>query len=1008
MNDWRSDRFPVALMQAGPLLALLALATSCGSQSPFQDGLQRREPLSPSQALESFQIADGFQLELVASEPNVVDPIAMAFDEHGRLYVAEMRGYPFDPPPGGGSVGRIRLLEDRDTDGVFETVSVFADGLHWPSGIACFDGGVFVTAAPDIIFLKDRTGNGVADVRRTVFTGFGTDKSEDIVNNLKWGMDHWIYGTTSYNGGSVRHAERPGDNPVPLGSSDFRFHPVTEVIEATAGTRGDFGNAFGAWGNRFSSNSGNPVIHAVFPLSHVVEGMEPERLSAPVIEWDRLVFPISSPEPWRVARKTHWSRYVDTTRDMRAPRFPPSELATQGYFTGGAALAIYKGSAYPPEFHGDAFTAEPAGNLLLRSGLERAGVTFRARRATAGREFLASTDNWFRPVNLVNGPDGCLYLADMYREVIEDPSAIPGEILEHVDYYTGQDMGRIYRIAPSGSRRSEPPGLGNASVPDLVDALSHQDGWSRSTAHRLLFERRRVDAAPALRALATAGGSPFGRLHALWSLEGLGQLEDQTLAAALADPHPVLRATAVRLSAPRLPNAIALRERVKSMAADSDAAVRFRVALAIPGMGAPGGPAILASILLRDPGDEWIRAAVLAGARSDSHALLEILLRDESFLADPDSPGAVRHMASVVAAMREPEAVRSLLSATRSIAGSHGNAIRMAAASGIAGGLERAGTSLNALRQSTSSMALQEEISAVFAEAPAIATDRAGAGGPERVEAIRLLAWERSQDALDSLEAVLAPDEPAELQLAALRSLASREEDEVGHIIVRGWRTYSPTVRREALEAVFASPERLVPFLDALQQGEVLAAHLDTARRATLLDHPVEAIRDRARGMMSDPDAASPESALREYRSAVVSEGDAARGEEVFERECATCHRLGGTGHAVGPDLMERVSSPREDLLVDILDPNRSVQSNFVNYRLDTVDGRVITGILARESATSVTLRRGEGMEDTVRRPEIGSLLSMGLSLMPEGLENEIEPGEMADLLSFLKTQGRH
>lgn len=991
----------------GSLLAAVVSSFACGSRSPLEDGLERRNPLSPAEALETFQLAEGFRLEVAASEPNVTDPIAMSFDANGRLYVAEMRGYPFDPPPGGEPAGRIRLLDDEDGDGVFETARVFADRLHWPSGIACFNGGIFVSAAPDILYLKDTTGDGVADIRRTVFTGFGTDKSEDIVNNLKWGMDHWIYGTTSYNGGTVRHAERAGDRELPLGSDDFRFHPVTEVIEATEGTGGDFGNAFDDWGNRFGSNSVNPVIHAVFPLRHVVDGMEPARLATPILESDRLVFPISDPEPWRAARKTYWSRWVNTTHEMRAQRFPPRELALQGHYTGGAGLGIYRGAAYPAEFHGNAFTPEPAGNLVLRMTVDRAGVTFRARRATAGREFLASTDNWFRPVNFANGPDGCLYMVDMYREVIEDPSAIPDEILEHIDFYTGQDMGRIYRITPASFERGALPQLGEASAFELVALLDHEDGWWRSTAHRLLFERQVVKASAALRASVRRSQSPRGRLHALWSLAGLGQLDDGTLLAALADAHPAVRQNAVRLSESRLLGSSALSESVASLAADEDPAVRFQVALAVPGMDRGGGSLLLARILRADPGDEWIRAAVLSGARENPLALLGLLLHEASFLANPDSPGAVRQLADNVAGRESPDAIRAVLSATSNLTGPHGKWLRMAAAAGIASGLARAGSSLPAMRDSGEHPALGAAIAEVLAEAPTVAVDKGSGNLPERTEAIRLLSWAPLEAALSALDALLSPDEPAEIQLAAVRSLSAHGGREVGQILVRGWRSYSPAVRREAVEVLFSRAERLQPFLDALERGTVVPAHLDPARRSALLEHPREEIRVRARQILSSAEVSSPEEVIREYRSALVTDGDATRGEAVFERECATCHRLGDKGHEVGPDLIEKASAHREELLVDILDPNRSVQSNFVNYRLDTVDGRVVTGLLAREMPRSVTLRRGEGIEDVVARADISTLTSMGLSLMPEGLEDEIGPAEMADLLSFVQSQSR-
>ncbi len=985
---------------------MIVASAACGGKSPV-DGLDRSRPLVPEEALRTFRLSDGFRLEVAASEPNVTDPIAAAFDEDGRLYVAEMRGYPNDPPPGGQPAGRIRLLQDTDWDGVYETSRIFADRLHWPSGIACWNGGIFVTAAPDIVYLKDTTGDGVADARRTVFTGFGTDKSEDIVNNLKWGLDHWIYGTTSYNGATVVHAARPTDPGLALGANDFRFNPETERIEAVEGTRGDFGNAFDDWGNRFGSNSGNPVIHAVYPLRHVVEGWEPARLAAPAFVSDRRVFPISRPEPWRVARRQHWARWVDTTPDMRARRFPPQELAEQGYFTGGAGLGIYRGDAYPAGYRGNAFAPEPAGNLVLRTVLEREGVTFRASRAEDGREFLASTDNWFRPVNLVNGPDGCLYLLDMYREVIEDPSAIPDEILAHIDYYSGQDMGRIYRIVPDGFRRGESPRLGAAPLPELVAALEHPNGWWRDTAHRLLFELRPAGAAAALRALAKRSDSPQARLHALWSLEGLGELDEPTVLAALADDHPALRRNAVRLGELRFSESKPLRERVTSMASDRDAAVRLGVALATPGIAPAVATEVLARMLAREPGDEWIRAAAFAGAHEDPLGLLERLLRVETFPSRADSAAAVRQMASGVASKGMPDAIRGVMAAVQGLDGPHGRGLRISAVSGIATGLERDGKSLAEFVRGPESPQLAANIKAALDDALSLVIEPGDATASDRTEAIRLLRWVPAERALPALATLLTPDEPAGIQLAAVRSISFHRGQEVGRILAAAWRVYSPAVRREAAEALFSRDERLSAFLEALEDGTAVASHLDPARRTALLGHSRPEISERARGILNEETAAPLAEPMGRHGAALALPGNPRAGASVFERECATCHRLAGTGSDVGPDLVERASSPRAELLVDILDPNRSVQSNYVNYRLDTRDGRVVTGVLARESASSVTLRRGEGVEDTVQRQGIADLTSMGLSLMPEGLGDEISPAEMADLLAFLQGQAR-
>ncbi len=979
----------------------------CGGPSPLADGLERRRPLSPTEAVRSFEIADGFVLELAAAEPAVTDPIAATFDENGRLYVAEMRGYPFDPPAGAAPQGRIRLLEDKDGDGLFESSRVFADRLQWPSGIACWKSGIFVSAAPDIVYLRDTTGDGVANMRRTVFSGFGTGKSEDIVNNLKWGPDHWIYGASSYNGGVVRHAQRSEADGVPLASNDFRFDPLTETFQAVEGTGGDFGNAFDDWGNRFGSNSGNPVIHAVFPLEHVVEGMEPPELAARIFESERLVYPISAPEPWRAARKNHWSRWVDTTHEMRARRFPAEELALQGHYTGGAGLGIYRGAAYSPEYRGNAFSPEPAGNLVVRSILERSGVTFRARRATAGREFLASSDSWSRPVNFANGPDGCLYMLDMYREVIEDPSAIPDEILDHLDYSSGREMGRIYRIVPEGFAPGPPPRLGTASVAELVGALEHESGWWRSTAQRLLYERRDGAAAPLLRGLLATSSKPRSRLHALWALDGLGELDERTLLEALGDEHAAVRQAAVRLSARAPVLGAGLRAQIRSMASDESAPVRFRVALAVAELHASGGAEVLASILSRDADDPWIRTAVLSAAGQNSVTLLAALLENRQFVEDPRSHAAVKQLAANVAATGSSESMRSMLDLAGNLGEAERTRARIAITAGIAAGLERAGSSLRSLRNDRPSPELWSGIERVLAQAPRVAGDRASPTLDERIDAIELLTLAAPGTALEALEPILSPDEPVRVQLAAIRSLGAHRGPAVGRAIVDGWRGYSPAVRREALEALFGRQERLGPFLSALETGAVVPSQLDPARRAALQNHRQAAIRESARAVLGSSEVLIRREVMERYGSAIRAPGDPTRGARVFERECATCHRLGGTGHSVGPDLRERAASPREELLADIVDPNRSLQSNFVNYRLDTTDGQVVTGILARESPVSVTLRRGEGIEDRVPRSKVESLTSMGLSLMPEGLEDAIRPGEMADLLRFIQSQAR-
>ena len=994
------------------ILALSACWNAGTDEPPLQELLVHLKPLTPEEALKSFEVEEGFHLELAAAEPNVADPIAMAFDENGRMYVAEMRDYPDDPPVGGGPAGRVRLLEDTDGDGVFEKSMIFADRVHWPSGIACWKGGVFVAAPPDIFYMKDTTGDGVADVRRVVFTGFGTGKSEDIMNNLKWGLDHWIYGTSSYNGGEVRHAQNKNAEPVSVRSNDFRFHPVTEEFEAVEGTRGDFGNCFDDWGNRFASNAGTPIIQAVIPARYVAQNpyLTLPRLSVPIFQSNRRLHPISKPEPWRMVRKTFWDRWVDTTHDMRASRFPPRELALQGYITGAAGVAIYRGSVYPEAFQGNAFTPEPAGNVVIRSILKREGVTFLATRADADREFIASTDNWFRPVNFVNGPDGCLYMMDMYREVIEDPSAMPQDMLDHIDYYTGQDMGRIYRIAPDGFEGYTQPRLARAGTDELIDLLEHPDSWWRETAHRLLFERQDKDGSETLKELARTSRSPKGRLHALWSLEGLGVLDETTLLTALDASHPALRENAVRLAEKQLRKSKTIREKVLSMVSDADSRVRFQTALTlsvVEGNAATTQARALAEILRRDPANEWIQTAVLSSAGTHPHVLFGLLVADRSFASRSESLPALKRLAALVGARNEPGQILSVLRATRETFPSRQRGIRLGILSGVADGLTQTASSLSVLRESENTPAsLKRIVGEFFQEAQLIAKDADGQPSQDRLEAIRLLGWASYAIAVDTLTELVSPAEASEIQLAAVRSLSMHSNPEVGQLLVDRWRSFSSPVRREVVEALFSREERLPPLLDALEREIVPITHLEPSRRQALLDHPRQEIRLRTQKLLADQRTPTREQVLERYRSALTGSGDPARGAEVFDRDCATCHKLAGRGHNVGQDLREVAGDSSEELLVHIIDPNAKVQSNFINYRLDTVDGQMLTGIIARETPNSVTLRRAEGVEDVVPRSKIRELTSMGLSIMPEGLEEGIRPEEMGNLISFIQSSG--
>ncbi|WP_292706020.1 PVC-type heme-binding CxxCH protein, partial [Microbacterium sp. SCN 71-17] len=479
-------------------MALAICATGFDDPPDFP----RAKPLEPAEAAKSFRIQGGFQLDPIAVEPLVMDPVAAAYDEDGRLFVVEMSDYPHveakndkpfaenlgDPP-----VGRVRLLIDVDRDGRFDESHIFADKLSWPTGIACWKGGVFIAATPDIWYFKDNDGDHRADERARVFTGFRKFNVQAVMNNLAWGLDHQIYGAGSSNGGTIRRVDDGDANSktaantppgVNLLRNDFRFDPASKRFEVISGGA-RFGNTFDDWGNRVICDIRNPAQHVVLPSRYLARN---PNLSTPRVLHDAAeagdairLFRISPPEPWREFRARRWASI--------SKAIARSELVGAGFLTSSSGITFYRGDAYPPSFRGNLFLGEVANNLIHRMVVEPDGVTFRARRADEGVEFVASTDTWFRPVNFVNAPDGTLHLLDMYRETIEHPWSIPDDIRAKLDLRSGEDRGRIYRLTPPDFQHRPTPQLSRANTGELVKLLEHPNGWHAETAHRLIFER---------------------------------------------------------------------------------------------------------------------------------------------------------------------------------------------------------------------------------------------------------------------------------------------------------------------------------------------------------------------------------------------------------------------------------------------------------------------------------------------------------------------------------------
>jgi putative membrane-bound dehydrogenase-like protein len=983
---------------------LIAWVILLAMPAPWQQGdddlgpqLRRLPALEPADALASFQIHEGFRLIQVAAEPLVRSPVAASFDSDGRLYVVEMGDYPFaaNRPD-----GRVVILDDTDGDRIYDRRTVFLDDLSWPTGVLCSQGGVFVTTAPDIVFARDTDGDDRADERRVVFTGFGTQNVQALVNSLIWGSDGWIYGASGGNGGDITNPGRPDMPGVSIRGRDFRFRPDGSAFEAVSGG-GQFGLGFDDWGHRFTCSNSNHIRQIVFPEEAGRRSPEVAiRAAAADIALEgpaAQVFRISPPEPWRVVRTRQRASDPDFVK-----RAPPTELVATGFFTSATGVTVYKGSAFPPEYRGHVFVGDVGGNLVHRKRLEPAGSIFQAVRADEGHEFLASRDTWFRPVNFANTPSGTLLVIDMYRETIEHPASIPEPIQRHLDLRSGRERGRLYEVVPDGFVPGTPrAGLSRATADRLVEALNDPDGWRRETAQRLLVERQVRGAAPALRSLTSAPSLPQARALALSTLDALGLLRISDLERASADPDSRVREVAVGL----LPRVIEEQgaDRLLALSArDPAPPVRLQAALGLRETKGSTRLEALGSLVRTDPEDPWIRPAVLTSAGDQIPKLLVRILRDEG-LSGPVRVTWARELSEATGARaRDPE-IEVVLAA---IAERSSAAMESAAVvHGLAQGLERAGKSLDSLleRPGPGGRSLQ----AIF-DAGADRFAVAEPGDPQaRASLVELVGAGPRDRAEQLLAPLITSTEPDVVQHAAIRALGRRNSAGISELLIERWPALSPSSRREALEVLLARPDRVRALLTACADGRMPIRELDAARVAQLRSHPDPEIRERAIGLLAARPAPNRALAIEAYRSTLALPADPLRGQDVFTRQCATCHRAGGTGHAVGPDLETVAGRSPDDLLVHILDPNREVAPTGLVYLVAMRDGRMATGLLAAESGASIRLLRADAVSETLARDQIEEIRSSGLSLMPEGLEEQLDRQSMADLLAYLRALGK-
>ncbi len=1025
--------------------ALVLMANGAwGAADPvIQPAADAPQPMSPEQSAEKMQLPAGFRIELVASEPLVAEPTCVAFDEYGRFFVCELHGYNLEghldvvelnktgkldtrvrrirwervenqriaEETRKNQYGTVKLLRDLDGDGRMDQAHVWADRIPTCYGIVPARDGVIVVCAPDILFLADRDGDGKAEIRETLFTGFRVELLERSINNPRWGLDNWIYVGAGGGGGTIRGPRLAA--PVEVGDTDFRMKADGTAIEPVHGKVRTFGMTMNHIGDRFPSTS-RPLNYAL-PLPyhymkrnpHVVTP-EASRIAA---SFSR-AYGISRPHPWRVKRG----------QDPDWVNFYGKGETASGYFTGGSGGEIYMADRFPPDYRGNFFSCESSQNLINRAILERDGAGYRAHRAAGETEseFLASTDQWFRPVNLRTGPDGALYIVDMYREIIEDYSAIPRFLQQQYGVIKGSDYGRIWRLVAGTDTRSENVPLNEMTTGQLVQATGHANAWWRQTAQRVLIERGDRTAVPALLAQVRRGRTTPARLHALYTLDGLGELAPAEVTAALSDSSYAVRMHALRLADRWLGTREDVLAKVLAMSGDTDPKVRLQLAMSL---GETSDPRAFKALLelAHTRGDErWMRAAILSSVRQSAGRLLVAILNEESLTAGDRS--VLSWLATTMMAREEAGHVSLVLDSFSH----HDDDVQVACLQGLLIGLspgEASGPlltanwdSLTRLLKSQSgevrTLALQlaarlglqtVEMERAFQKAAQQALEE-DAPNDRRRKAIQLLA--DAPYAILSVTALELLDvrQPVALQKAAIEALGTSAGPRVGVVLMEGWTGFTPQVRQAVLKVVFSREDRLPALLDAMEAKRIRQDDVNDLQWQQLLQSRHARIATRARSLFDQTGAdAQMQDRIDRYQQALVGDRNVDNGRQVFAKNCLACHKIKEEGQQVGPPLGSVVNKPDEAILLDILYPSGHIESEYTSYVVVTQRGRIFTGILTSDSATSIVLLRDKGLTDTVLRTDIESMTASGMSLMPSDVHKVVSPQDVADLIAYLR-----
>lgn len=934
-----------------------------------------------------FVLADGFNIELIASEPLINDPVDISFDDKGNMLVLEMPGYPFED-----AQSKILMFKDTNQDGVMDVAKNYASNLNMATSFMPYEKGVLVAAPPYLLYCIDENNDEKIEKVDTLMGGFAIGNLQHNYNGLSYGVDNWIYSANGGNDGKpFWWRDKKG---IDLRGKDFRFDIKNKKIEIIGESSGGFGLAMDEFGRVFGTHNLIHTSQIVFP-DRYIKGRN--------LLVDHTLHNISDHEENGLARV-----------------YPIGEQATRlnhpeqsGYFSGSCGITYYDGGSWGKKYEQTLWVNDVVLNLVHVDKIKQDQSAFKAIRIFKEKEFLATSDRSSRPVNLEVGPDGNMYLIDMYREVIEHPEWIPDEMEQKLNINAGKDKGRIYKIYPT-TNKVHTSKISFQDEEACIDFLSHQNAWFRKNAQRKLIERGISNKGlNALKKIILAD-KPIPKLHALWILKSLGKLDASLLLNAMQDPSAGIRENALIISENFVYDKTIIAKMIQSMR-DQDQRVAMQAALSLSTLSKDGIMLYKDMVIqsMNQLTDKWNVAA-------KTLAVKHFALESFNFLVK--QKGQASLLASIALQLNDSaSAIENMLISVKE------NSLEIAETKQI---IEQFNKGDAVLKSSTIESALNNLESVDIAFVPEIAKLRSrfklsssklftiyskqaikkatqfSLSEEERLKQLSIIALLPYKEKSNTLFTCLQNNQPLKIQEQALLQLSKYKEKEIGVRVISMWNELSPSTRRYASDLLLYIDTHHDALLTALESKKINLGEMnfDLERRRMLIAWTDDIrIKKRAKKLFSDEEITSRKDVVEKMKPALSLNGNPQNGQKVFQGLCSNCHKYGEIGNEVGPVLTEINRKSKESIMHDILDPNAAVNTQYISHRVEKKDGTIHVGIIDTENDQFVAIKKIGGEKVIIKKSDMKKMNSMGSSLMMEGFERSMTQQEMANLLAFLQ-----